>query len=481
VSAVSGELERLAAATLLPGYVGLEPPDWVVRRLGDGLGGIILYARNIVSPEQLRGATDALRRAREDVIVAIDEEGGDVTRLEAARGSSYPGNWALGHVDDLDLTRSVARAMGGDLAAVGVNLDLAPVADVNTNPDNPIIGIRSFGSDPGRVARHVAAFVSGLQEAGVAACAKHFPGHGDTVEDSHLELPTVPSIEEGALEPFRAAIEADARAIMTAHIRVADLGEEPATISARILGDLLRGELGYKGLVITDALEMRAISATIGVEEGAVRALAAGADALCLGHDLWEEATGQLVAAIAAAVREGRLTEERLVEAAGRVAEVGAWGSTQRPPASAAADVGQEAARRALDVEGEPAPLGSTTIVVELRPPPSIAVGEQPYGLGDALRKQLPAVEVVRLDSATLDGLGATLVGRDRVVVMQDAHRHAWQREAVDALSALDGRTVVVETGLPYWRPVGADAFVATHGSSRASLEAAADRLTRSG
>ena len=206
------EIERLAAATLFPGFEEVDAPDWVRRRLDDGLGGVVLYARNAVDREQLSTLNEALRGVRDDVLVAIDEEGGDVTRLEAETGSSYPGNGALGHVDDVELTRDVALAMGADLASVGVNLDLAPVADVNTNPDNPIIGIRSFGADPDLVSRHVAAFVGGLQEAGVAACAKHFPGHGDTAEDSHLQLPTVETLEEAALEPFRAAIGAGTRA-----------------------------------------------------------------------------------------------------------------------------------------------------------------------------------------------------------------------------------------------------------------------------
>src|SRR6185503_12265660 len=156
---------------------------------------------------------------------AIDEEGGDVTRLEAATGSSYPGNAALGVVDDVELSERVATSLGAELAAVGVNLDLAPVADVNTNPQNPVIGIRSFGSDADLVGRHVSAFVRGLQNAGVAACAKHFPGHGDTALDSHLALPVVEALDEHALKPFRAAIESGVRSIMTAHIVVRSLGE----------------------------------------------------------------------------------------------------------------------------------------------------------------------------------------------------------------------------------------------------------------
>ena len=155
-----------------------------------------------------------------------------------------------------------------------MNLDFAPVADVNTNPLNPVIGIRSFGSDAELVARQVAAFVRGLQSSGVAACAKHFPGHGDTAVDSHLALPVVDGLEQDALVPFRAAIEADVQSIMTAHIVVRSIGETPATMSREVLHDLLRVELGFSGAVVTDALEMKAISAGVGVEEGAVRAIA---------------------------------------------------------------------------------------------------------------------------------------------------------------------------------------------------------------
>ena len=186
-----GELERLASSCVLPGFEGPTVPDWVRRRITEGLGGVVLYAWNVESREQLRVLTDDLRSERDDLLIAIDEEGGDVTRVEAATGSSYPGNAALGVVDDLELTERIAASIGAELADVGVNLDFAPVADVNTNPLNPVIGIRSFGSDAELVARQVAAFVRGLQSSGVAACAKHFPGHGDTAVDSHLALPVV--------------------------------------------------------------------------------------------------------------------------------------------------------------------------------------------------------------------------------------------------------------------------------------------------
>ena len=169
-----------AAGCLLPGFAGLSRRTGCCAGSNAGSAASSCSRDNIRDAEQVTELTAALRAERPDLVVATDEEGGDVTRLEAATGSSYPGNLALGVVDDLELTRAVAAAIAAELCAAGVNLNLAPVADVNTNPHNPVIGVRSFGSDPALVARHVAAFVEGMQERGVAACAKHFPGHGDT-------------------------------------------------------------------------------------------------------------------------------------------------------------------------------------------------------------------------------------------------------------------------------------------------------------
>jgi beta-N-acetylhexosaminidase len=468
---VNGELERLAAGCLLAGFEGTTVPDWLQRKLEAGLGGVVLFAWNVESRQQVAQLTESLRGERQDVVVGIDEEGGDVTRLEADRGSSYPGNWALGAVDDPALTEEVAAAIGADLAGVGVNLNFAPVADVNVNPMNPIVGIRSFGSDAEVVARHVAAYVIGLQRSGVAACAKHFPGHGDTEEDSHLELPTVERDDETAaamLLPFRAATEAGARAMMTAHVRVAGLDDAPATLSKAAIDGLLRGELRFAGIVITDALEMRAVSATVGVEEGAVRALEAGADALCLGHDLPAEA---VQAAVVEAVRSGRLDEARLREAAGRVAELGRpLGGVQD---AAPRGIGLDAARRALLSEGK-VTLARPPLVVELEAESSIAAGNANYGLGDALQ----AAEVIRLHEAPLDAWNLLAEHFDRrlIVVMRDAHRHTWQRVAAQVFLEAAPDSVFVELGVPAWRPDGAN-YIATHGRGRVNLEAAAELL----
>ncbi|TMD00933.1 MAG: glycoside hydrolase family 3 protein, partial [Chloroflexi bacterium] len=223
-------IERLADRCLLPGFVGTQPPDWVLRRAAAGLGGVCLYARNVSSTSQLKAMSERLHTENAGLVIAIDEEGGDVTRLEAGTGSSYPGNLALGAVDDFELTRAVAGSIGAELAAAGIDLDLAPVADVNSNPINPVIGVRAFGAEPGLVARQTAAWVEGLQGAGVAACVKHFPGHGATSLDSHLALPVVDEDpHQGALESFSAAIAVGVRAVMSAHIVVPTIDAGPGT------------------------------------------------------------------------------------------------------------------------------------------------------------------------------------------------------------------------------------------------------------
>jgi beta-N-acetylhexosaminidase len=428
---------------LLPSFQGSEPPDWLRRLIAEGAGGVVLFGSNVRDREQLAALTEALRAERRDLLIAIDEEGGDVTRLDAATGSSYPGNGALGAVDDVELTERVAASIGGELAAAGVNVDFAPVADVNVNPANPVIGVRSFGADPELVARHVAAFVRGLQAHGVAACAKHFPGHGATDRDSHLELPTVTGDVAAGLPPFRAAVAAGVQSIMTAHVRVPSLGDEPATINPLALA-LLRDELGYDGLVIADALEMKGLSETVGIEEGAVRALTAGCDALIVGRDLGETAVDRIRAALA------RVPEARLAEAAERVRRTAAWASSPKPGAPDHA-AGRDAARRALRVEGD-VTLAGPANVVRLEPNPNVAAGPASHWLGELL----PAADDGQL-----------------VLVVRDAHRHEWIRKRVEA----SPEAIVVELGVPAWRPPHARGWISTFGGSRVSLEAVAERM----
>jgi beta-N-acetylhexosaminidase len=473
------DLERLALGCLLPGFEGTVAPDWVRRRVADGLGGVVLYARNIRTPEQVASLTAQLRADRADLVVATDEEGGDVTRLESATGSSYPGNLALGQVDDVALTRAVAEAMAGDLRVAGIDLDLAPVADVNANPRNPVIGVRSFGAEPELVARHVAAFVDGLQSRGVAACAKHFPGHGDTSVDSHESLPTVTDAASAAaaLIPFRAAIAVHVQAIMTAHI-VVPADDVPATLSRRILTGQLRQELGFAGCIITDGMDMGAISRTVGTEEGTVLALAAGADAICTGGWFTDESVvDRLQGAIVRAVRDGRLSEARLREAAGRTRDLAPRDAPEAAPTDR--DVGLRAARRAVHAEGD-IRIGLAPVVVELSPAPLQAAGVMPWGLGDLLLQREASASVVRLrgPGVNIDEVVRLASGRPLVVVVRDLHRHAWAAAATDAILDRHADAVLVEMGIPVLRPAAATRYVATYGAGRVNGIAAIELLT---
>ncbi|MEU8506969.1 glycoside hydrolase family 3 protein [Streptomyces brevispora] len=497
---------RDALAVLQPGFTGTTAPDWLLRRVGEGLSSVGLFGRNIETPEQLAALTAQLRAERDDVLVAIDEEGGDVTRLEVRHGSSFPGNLALGSVDDVALTRAVAQELGRRLAECGVNLNWAPSADVNSNPGNPVIGVRSFGAEPHLVARHTAAYVEGLQAAGVAACTKHFPGHGDTAVDSHHALPRIDvdleTLHARELVPFRAAIAAGSKSVMSAHILLPALDpHRPATLSPQILTGLLREELGYDGLIVTDAVEMQAIASTYGIERGSVLAIAAGADALCVGGGLDDDSTVlRLRDALVAAVRAGELPEERLADAAARVRALASWtqrvrGAAPEPGTAAqegtasgagdstgiSSDIGLVAARRAVVVTGAAEPLTGPAYVAALTPVANIAVGaETPWGVAAELARLAPGTEADTYDSGT-EELAADVLraaGERRIVaVVRDAHRHPWMTEAIDALLAERPDTIVVEMGVPQAEPRGTF-HIATHGAARVCGLAAAEVIT---
>jgi beta-N-acetylhexosaminidase len=457
---MTSSLDRLALAVQLPGFPGTSLGPAVARLFEEGLGGVCLFAGN--SPET-GAVAHAIRELAPNAVVAIDEEGGDVTRLHAATGSPMLGHAALGVVDDVALTRRTAAAIGAELAAAGVTLNLGPVADVNSNPDNPVIGVRSFGATPELVARHVTAYVEGLQSTGVAACAKHFPGHGATHEDSHLSLPRVEAsldqLRERELLPFAAALEAGVAAVMTSHVVVTAVdSEQPATLSARVLS-LLRDDLRYDGPIVSDALDMAGASAGRGVPAAAVSALKAGCDLLCLGADKDVALVRAVQAAVVAAVRAGELSESRLVEAASRLGPLG-----RRTPGEAAQpDAGWQlaGARAALRVDGELPDL-THAVVARIDTAPSIAVGDVPWGL--------PADVVLVVG----DSIAAA---RPVVLQVRDAYRHP----AVLALiEGLGRHAVVVEYGWPGpWS--SSSARVCTFGASVPGREAVAEYLREKG
>ncbi|WP_017605064.1 glycoside hydrolase family 3 protein [Nocardiopsis alkaliphila] len=472
-------LERLANATLLVPFESYQAPRWILDGLANGFSGVCLFHNNLQSAEQVTALNASLREATDHPLISLDEEGGDVTRIGQARGSDYPGNAALGAVDDPDLTRETFRALGLELADLGFNLDLAPSVDVNVADDNPVIGTRSFGSDAELVARHAAASVQGLQSCGVAACAKHFPGHGATSQDSHHTLPRVEAdadlLRRRELVPFQAAIDAGVRSILTAHIELPGLGVEgPATLDRALLNDLLRDELGFTGVVVSDAMDMRGVSEHIGIPEASVLAIAAGCDLLCLGRFVYADQVAAVRAALVDAVREGRLSGERLEEAAERNARLRAWvgeSVVERDRATASERIGLTGARRAVRVDGDLPPL-ENPFVVEVDAPAGVAVGEVPWGLGPWFR------DTVRVDPEADDPSAvSTSVGdRDLVVVVRDAHRYRSAQAFVGALLATHPKAVVVEMGLPIWRP-DRGAYVSTYGAAHVNGLSAAELL----
>jgi beta-N-acetylhexosaminidase len=271
---------------------------------------VILFARNVDTPEQLAELVRELQSIARDaghelpLLVAVDQEGGRVARL-GAPWTRWPPLRALGRLDSEGHARRMGEALAAELVACGIRCDFAPVVDVDTNPRNPVIGDRSFGDDPERVGRLGAAMIRGLQEAGVVACAKHFPGHGDTDVDSHLALPALDHprsrLEGVELVPFRRAIEAGVASIMTAHVLVRELDDRlPATLSATVVDSLLRRELGFDGVVVSDDLEMKAVADHWRPGESAVLAALAGCDLLpvCKDHDAQVEAIEGLVRAV---------------------------------------------------------------------------------------------------------------------------------------------------------------------------------------
>ncbi|WP_448071531.1 glycoside hydrolase family 3 N-terminal domain-containing protein [Georgenia yuyongxinii] len=494
-----GGVEAAVLAVLAPGFTGPTAPAWLLDAARRGLGGVVLFAGNTPDPATTRALTETLHTAGPDLLVAVDEEGGDVSRLQAAAGSALPGLAALGVVDDEALTRRTGAALGALLRATGVDLDLAPVLDVASEPRNPVIGVRSLGADPALVARHGAALVHGLHDGGVAACGKHFPGHGATTVDSHLDLPELDAdlatLRARDLPPFQAAVTAGVDALMTAHVRLPALGARPGTLEPAVT-DLARrlGPAGFDGVLITDALDMGAVARDPGLAEAAVQALEAGADLLCLGSTTGlpddEAPFAAVVAAVSAAVRSGRLDAGRLRGAAARTARLrqrlrGYRAAAPRPAVEEAeatlAAVGAEAARRAVRTHG-PARIGAAPVLVDLRRRLDHAAGRTAPALAEALRRRWPGTHVVLAGPLGPGELDAALAGvpaaRPVVVLTREPLADPGEQAALDTVLAARPDAVVVHAGTADGAPRAA-ALVLAHGVGRANAEAVVERLTR--
>jgi beta-N-acetylhexosaminidase len=312
-----------AGELLIVGFEGKTAPDDLLARIADGrLAGVVLFARNLGTPDEIAALTRALHAATPaaapPLLVSLDQEGGRVQRIKQPL-TLWPPMARVAAVGDPAYTEAVGRAMGREVAALGFNVDWAPVLDVHTNPQNPIIGDRAFGSEPRAAAAQALAFWRGLESAGVRGCGKHFPGHGDTATDSHLELPRVDGDEERLraveLVPFAEAARAGVPMIMTAHVVYRAIDSAPATMSWRWLHEILREQLGFGGVVVSDDLDMKAVAERWPTREVVQRSLAAGCDCFLACRDARIQAEAEL------ALDDAEL-RPRVEESAARVGKV---------------------------------------------------------------------------------------------------------------------------------------------------------------
>lgn len=471
------------------------------------LGGVILLPRNTLhptladvrtenttDPAKVPALVDGLQRAAlgdsgVPLLIATDQEEGLVTRIGAPL-ATFPGAMPLGAGRDPDLARRVAAATGRELSSLGVNLDLAPDADVNVEPRNPVIGLRSFGDDPTLVANLAAAQVEGYQDdAGIGAAAKHFPGHGDTAVDSHTGLPRIThdraTLDRLDLPPFASAIDAGVDVVMAGHLLVPALDpDQPATLSKAILTGLLRGQLGFDGVVMTDSLWMAGIRDRSKTDaDAALHALLAGADILLMPPD-----PAGTLNALAAAVSDGTLPEERLDASVRRVLELKqrlgllepGWQPAAAMPAASdlstdrqlALDVATRATTL-LSCRASTLPLEGSTLVVGLAGP------------AQSLASALPDADALAVDFNPTAAQRQAALNRaamaERVVLLTwDAGGSAAQRQLIASLAGTSTPVIAVSVDLPYDLAVAgaADAQVATYGAGATSMAGLAAALT---
>jgi beta-N-acetylhexosaminidase len=320
-----GALRDQIAQAVMMGIAGPTPSQEERGLIELGVGGVILFERNCLSPAQIAELIDDLQEIALSqgpgmpLIIAIDQEHGPVTRIKGGI-TPFPSAWDLGQIGDPALVRQAARIIGKELALMGITMNLAPVADLLLHPDNRVIGKRSFGKDPHKVAAMVTAFIKGLQGEGVAACAKHFPGHGATATDSHEKLPVIErsrdEMERAELIPFQQAVQAEVAAVMPGHLLCPAFdSEQPATLSPPIIQGLLRQALGFDNCVISDDLSMGALASWGSIEERGIAAFKTGVDCLLVG----QEKVHGLLAALGQGVMSGEILEERVKEAVARI------------------------------------------------------------------------------------------------------------------------------------------------------------------
>lgn len=507
------DLATAIAQKFMASFVGTMPSPAILRVIRDRrLAGVTLFREaNVRDPGQVRELTERLQQVAHQagmppLLIAADQEGGQLMAIDEG-ATPLPGNMALGATGSVSLAYQAGEVIGRELAAMGINVNYGPVCDVNTNPQNPVIGVRSFGEDPLQVAELAAAFIRGLQSVGVIATAKHFPGHGDTQEDSHFTLPVLSQnlerLEQVEFIPFRAAITAGVRMIMTGHLAVPALTgrrDLPATLSPEALRGILRDRMGFQGVIITDALTMKAIRGTVTTSSlglDAIAAVRAGADLLLFGPEPFDRE--EVFQALLQAVHRGLLEVEDLQRSGERVLRLRESVADLKKPdltvvgCAAHRAVADEIARRSITLVRNrrghlplPPGLEAPIAVVMPRPvdltPADTSSFVRPR-LAEALRRYYPRVEEflipINPGASEIAALQETLqVYPILVLGTINAFQHAGQAELVRSLLQRRGSNTLIWVALrlPYDLQVAPDAptYVCTYSILPPSMEALA-------
>lgn len=492
-------LEEQIGQMMVVGFDGLTAPDYLLDWLRAGrVGGVILFQRNIESPEQVAALTASLHEAaKHPLMISIDQEGGTVARLRG-NFSESPGALALSSIreDREEAAERVCGVLGAEMAALGINWTYAPVVDLIYNADNPTVGTRSFGTSPQIVGRMGASAMRGFQNNGVAASAKHFPGLGDTAIDTHLDLPKLNTAPDHLLAvdlvPYRALIADGLATVMTTHtIFTAIDAEHPATLSGAVIGQLLRGELGFDGVVTSDCMEMRAVGNHYGLPEATIKAANAGVDMILYSHTAEQQSAAY--GALLDAARRGDVAAETIHAANRRIAElkarfpVGQINAGAVHTAAHQAIMAQAARDAVIYVAGDGLPLDGAAHVtlVEFAARAESIAEEAADGsrLSYYLRERLPELQAILLPPRpTPADVEAVRPAIDDSSIMvfatRNAHMHPAQREAVEILRAGAANVILLALRNPYDAALGDGATVlCTCGDSIPSLQASVAAL----
>jgi len=506
------EWEQNLGQKLMLAFVGHEDiPEEMKKTIRElrPAGFTLFRANNIDSPQQLRHLTELLQKEAEEVglppfLIGTDQEGGQLMAI--GEGTPLPGNMALGATGSEDLAYQAGQVLGRELSALGLNLDYAPCADVNINPRNPVVGVRSFGEDPAEVARLTAAMIRGIQSEGVAATAKHFPGHGDVAVDSHVNMPVVDQsldqIKKAALPPFEAAIASDCKVIMTAHLGLPQIETNrtlPATLSKTIMTDLLRHTLGFEGVIITDAMDMHAILQGEALVDQTSLAVAAGADLLLMTADA--EDHQRAARGVQKALSDGTVSLDGALQSIQRVLNLKQWVASHARLYSldilnceAHRLVAEKIAERSITLVQDhqqilPLQLRADQKVAVIIPQPQNLTPADTSSylvpqLGGEVRKIHPNTEeiLIPLDPSEeyIDQILARIAVSDLVIVGTiNAVNSYGQAALVQAIHKLGKKLVVVAMRLPYDLTAfpQVDCYVCTYGILEPSMRAAARAL----